>query len=228
MAAPAESPPIASRVASTPSVAPFLRSQCTTATVSSMRPGEFRFRGQRIVDGDHDDAGARRVLAHDPVVGVDAEKRPATAVQVDECGLERLAARVQCPDADAAVADGNLDIRGPRHLRTALRPVAAHFFRDLARLRQRDLAQRRVLAPVLAHSLHEFADLRVEPVFAVFGHGANPGAGKSAGDPGMVHNGRRAAPERGAITVANGSGLNHWRPRYALILRGKEGDGGIP
>ena len=52
------------------------------------RHRKFLLWRERVVDANHATGGARGVFAHDAVVGIDAEQRPAAAMQVDEAGQD--------------------------------------------------------------------------------------------------------------------------------------------
>ena len=83
------------------------------------RDGESRLGRQRIVDADDDHACARRILAHDAIVRVEAEERPAAAMQIHERGAPAAArpgrrpARVPVPPTVCATCSVVACITGP-------------------------------------------------------------------------------------------------------------------
>jgi hypothetical protein len=123
---------------------------------------ELGFWRTRVVDADHHDAGALGVLAHQPVVRVDAEQHEAAAVDVEEGAGHAAFLRVVGADQHLAMARGHPLLGRAFHHRTAGRPGGAHLFGDLAAFGDRHRVAARELGSVGAHALHEKLDLRVE------------------------------------------------------------------
>src|SRR3546814_6047151 len=90
--------------------------------------GEFAFGRQAVIDAEHRDPGARGIFAHQPVVRVDAEQRPAAAVDIEHDRQFRVRDRTVEAQANAV----HVHFARLRHYRATLAPRLADAFGDLA------------------------------------------------------------------------------------------------
>src|SRR4029077_2894218 len=123
------------------------------------RGGEFSFRREPVVDAHDDRTRSLRVLAHQPIVRVDTEHRPAAAMKIKHATERRRLHRYVETRSDAV----DCGVHGAPHAGSAGSPGRAHLFRSLSTLCQWQRVEVGVLLIASLHCGHEATNLWIEP-----------------------------------------------------------------